>query len=136
MLSMLIIYFYAFVIGCLTELVANHFRFWIYRKRAFLAFNILVPFTLIQGSLAYFSLLGGYENLPARLFLSALLGSCFGLLYELNNEFFCRLFDFDRGGIGPLRKKWQLIVGVGIAWGGIPLMAVGGYLLINEGIGL
>ncbi len=118
---MIYTFFIALLIGIITEWIAYKNNFWEYRKLQYLVFNILVMFMLIQGGIAFLCVSGVEEFSLLRLISYSLIGSTVGIIYENCNEYFVRLFDFGKEGVLFLKTKKQLIWGIGISWGGIPL---------------
>lgn len=119
------VFFIAFLLGVLTESFAYHFSLWRYKKPLYLLFNVLMAFTLVQGGIAFYYVskfpVGHLDCLG--LILVFLLGGLSGIIYELYNEKGFRLFDFNSNGILFLKTKKQLVVGVGLGWGFIPLLS-------------
>lgn len=125
-MSAFAVFMIALILGVLTEIIASLFSLWRYRKNLYLALNIIVAFTLVQGGLAYYWLTGFSGSNQSYLFLAliGLIGSALGVAYELCNDRLFRLFDFNPKGIWLLESPNQLVVGVGISWGFIPLFAL------------
>ncbi len=115
-----LVFLIAFLNGLLVEFVAHRNNFWCYRKPAFLWFNIFIVFTLIQGGIAFWCVSGSDSFSLIGLVVCVFLGSSFGIFYEALNQFHTRLFDFGENGVIIFKTESQLILGVGIAWGGVP----------------
>ncbi len=107
-------YIFAFTMGIFCELVAAKFGLWQYKKPYYPALNILLVFTAIFGSCCW---LLAYVH---PLFVVSFAG-VIGIAYEWLNLRVLTWWEFPPGGIGPLTTATQLLVGVGLAWAGIPL---------------
>jgi len=128
---MYLVFIAAFLSGLVVEIIAFKQDYWRYRKSAYLAFNIAIVFTLVQGGIAYLCVSGFDSFSVSRLLMFSLIGSAVGVGYELCNEFGYRLFDFGSRGVLFMKSKAALIFGVGIAWGGVPLFSSLTYWFVN-----
>lgn len=125
----------SFLFGIVVEWFAHKNSLWMYQRTEYLLFNIFFVFTVVQGGVAFLCIYGVNDISIFRVLLFSIVGSAIGILYEICNEYGLRLFDFGSGFVYLCGKK-QLILGVGIAWGGVPFLSSLVYLwLASQQIG-
>ncbi len=112
----------SFIIGLIVEWVAYKNSLWKYQKPAYLLFNIIFVFSFIQGGIAFLCVFGVDSINASRIIMFSLVGSVIGVLYEVCNEYGFRLFYFGSNFIRRCGKR-NLILGVGVAWGGVPFIS-------------
>lgn len=103
-------------LGSATEALAYALKLWLYRAAWLRILNIVLTFGLIFGGMSW--LLAGHGVLA-----QFAAGAGFGLAYEIANDRWLKAWSFP-GGTLPWLTGQPAVIGVGLTWGFVPVMAV------------
>ena len=101
--------------GVATEACAYVLKFWLYRNAGLRILNIVFIFGLIFGGMSW--LLADQGML-----LRFAVGAGFGIAYEIVNDRWLKAWYFH-GGTLPWLSGQPAVIGVGLTWGFVPVMA-------------
>ena len=104
------------VMAASAELIAARFALWVYPSAWRRAATALLSGMLITGV----SL--GAQHLPVAGQFGA--GAAFGVVYELLNLRVLKLWTFPDDRLWGLKGERALVLGVGLAWGVVPVTAL------------
>lgn len=104
------------VMGIVTEALAYGLKLWLYRKASLRVLNIVLVFGLIYGGMSW---LLADQGVLAQF----VAGAGFGLAYEIVNDRWLKAWYFPGGTLTWLRGQ-PAVIGVGLAWGLVPVIAV------------
>lgn len=102
--------------GVATEACAYALKLWLYRKAWLRILNIVFTFGLIFGGMSW--LLADQGTL-----VQFAAGAGFGIAYEIVNDRWLKAWFFP-GGTLPWLSGQPAVIGVGLTWGFVPVMAV------------
>lgn len=102
--------------GAATEALAYTLMLWLYRAAWLRILNIVLVFGLIYGGLSW---LLANQGVLAQFAA----GAGFGLAYEIVNDRWLKAWYFT-GGTLPWLSGQPAVIGVGLAWGFVPVIAV------------
>ncbi len=120
------VFVFSFLVGVIVEWIAYKNALWKYKAPAYLLFNVLFVFSIIQGGIAFLCVYDVNNVDVLRIIMFSVAGGVVGVLYEICNEYGFRLFYFGANFIRLCGKK-NLILGVGVAWGGVPFISSSAY---------
>jgi hypothetical protein len=103
------------VLGVLTEFIACHYKLWIYTSPWLAVINALLVFGLIFGTFSWLA-----YGLPQVAQFGT--GAALGIAYEAQNFAVLKWWQFPNQRCLFLKGERALTVGVGLAWGAIPLL--------------
>lgn len=111
---MLLYFFVCFVMGIVTETVAQRQKLWAYAHPITRVCNVLFVFTVLFGLISY--------TLKDTVLWAIIAGAVWGVGYEVVNDRWVKAWRF----LGT--PSWLIgqtaVWGVGLAWGAIPPIAV------------
>jgi len=103
-------------IGAITELISHRLKLWTYNPPWLRIANVLIAFGLMFGWVA--SALAE-KSMP----LQFLVGAAVGVAYEAANLLFLHFWSFRDDRLLFFRGRLALILGAGIPWGFLPVLA-------------
>jgi hypothetical protein len=103
-------------LGIVTEVISHSLKLWSYEPAWLRIANVVVVFGLVFGWLS-----SAVAEQPIIVQFSV--GAILGVAYEAANLLFLHLWSFPNNQVLFLRGRTALILGAGIPWGLLPIVA-------------